>query len=61
MPTFGEKSVYSLEGEEANHLKSLNESGRTIILVTHDLNIANKCKRQIHMSDGKIIKDVTEK
>lgn len=25
MPTFGEKSAYSLEGEEANHLKSLNE------------------------------------
>ena len=49
-------------GEEImNILKSLNESGRTIILVTHDLNIANKCKRQIHMSDGKIIKDVTEK
>ncbi len=47
--------------EIINILKALNESGRTIILVTHDLNIANKCKRQIHMSDGKIIKDVTEK
>ncbi|MEK7432075.1 MAG: ABC transporter ATP-binding protein [Cyanobacteriota bacterium] len=47
--------------EIINILKSLNEAGRTIILVTHDLNIANKCKRQIHMSDGKIIKDVIEK
>lgn len=25
MPTFGEKSSYSVEGDEANHLKSLND------------------------------------
>ncbi|MFN8672775.1 MAG: ABC transporter ATP-binding protein [Candidatus Sericytochromatia bacterium] len=49
----------SKTGEEIMGIfKKLNEEGRTIILVTHDLEIAAKCKRQIHMKDGKIIKDI---
>lgn len=39
-----------------NLLNELNGEGNTIILVTHDLEIANNCKRQIILSDGKIIK-----
>lgn len=39
-----------------NLLKELNDEGHTIILVTHDMEIANNCKRQIILSDGKIIK-----
>lgn len=44
MPTFGEKSVYSLEGEEANHLKSLNErfsrwQEKQIALLTFSINL----------------------
>lgn len=36
----------------------LNEAGRTMILVTHDKNIANQCERSITLADGKIIKEV---
>ena len=33
----------------------LNKKGKTIIIVTHDMNIANACNRIITLSDGKII------
>jgi putative ABC transport system ATP-binding protein len=36
-------------------LESLNASGHTIIIVTHDADIAARCKRQIHMRDGRIV------
>ena len=36
--------------------KRLNEQGRTFIIVTHDPDIANQCKRQILIRDGKVIK-----
>ncbi|MFC1746532.1 ABC transporter ATP-binding protein, partial [Candidatus Riflebacteria bacterium] len=35
----------------------LNREGQTLIVVTHDLEIAARCKRQIHFKDGCIIKD----
>lgn len=35
----------------------LNESGITIIMVTHELDIASFCKRNIVMRDGRIISD----
>jgi putative ABC transport system ATP-binding protein len=34
--------------------KQLNAQGRTFIIVTHDPDIANHCKRQIHIRDGRI-------
>ena len=34
----------------------LNTQGRTFIIVTHDSEIANHCQRQIHIRDGRIIK-----
>ncbi|MEG1482444.1 ABC transporter ATP-binding protein [Clostridium sp.] len=34
---------------------SLNKEGQTIIIVTHDINIANRCKRIINIVDGKIV------
>lgn len=37
--------------------KKLNEIGLTIIVVTHDPNVANYCSRIITISDGKIIKN----
>lgn len=37
--------------------KQLHEQGRTIIIVTHDMNVAQQCDRIIEISDGKIISD----
>ena len=41
--------------EIMNCLKDLNESGKTIIIVTHDINIANQCENNIVILDGKIM------
>lgn len=35
--------------------KKLNNNGKTIVIVTHDLNIAKQCKRIIRIEDGKIV------
>jgi len=35
--------------------EQLNAHGRTIIIVTHESAVANHCRRQIHIRDGKII------
>lgn len=40
-----------------NMLCELNEKGTTVILVTHDLAIANIAKRKIELLDGMIVKD----
>ncbi len=37
--------------------KRLHESGRTIVMVTHDNKIANFCQRRIRIADGRIIDD----
>jgi len=36
-------------------LKKLNEEGRTIVVVTHDANIARQTNRIIRIADGKIV------
>ena len=35
-------------------LKRLNENGQTIILITHDMNVAKKAKKNIKILDGKL-------
>jgi putative ABC transport system ATP-binding protein len=35
-------------------LQNLNEEGQTIILITHDINVAKKAKRIVRISDGKL-------
>ncbi len=35
--------------------EQLNGRGRTIIIVTHESAVANHCRRQIHIRDGRII------
>lgn len=35
-------------------LKSINKNGKTVIIVTHDINLAEKCDRTISIVDGKI-------
>ena len=36
-------------------LKKLNESGQTIVLITHDSKVADVAKRKITISDGRIV------
>jgi macrolide transport system ATP-binding/permease protein len=43
--------------EIVNILKQLNEQGKTIIVVTHEQEIASQAKRIIFIRDGKIISD----
>jgi putative ABC transport system ATP-binding protein len=36
---------------------ALNREGQTIILVTHDAQVARRCRRIVRLSDGKIVAD----
>ena len=48
----------SQTGEEILALfQSLNQQGRTVIIVTHDDYVAGHCSRKIHMHDGKIVNE----
>ena len=48
----------SKSGEEIiSILENLNRKGKTIIMVTHEKEIADHAKRTIHMRDGEIISD----
>ncbi len=38
-------------------LTELNNKGKTVIIVTHDLDLSRKAKRVVTLSDGKIISD----
>jgi|UniRef100_A0A7V4DEH8 putative ABC transport system ATP-binding protein len=54
----------TLSGEEIMGIfQELNEEGRTIILVTHERDIAQHARRVIHFRDGRILKneDVTDR
>ena len=37
--------------------QDLNKEGKTIVLITHDLDIASKAKRRITLKDGKVVND----
>ena len=36
---------------------ALNKDGKTVIIITHDPGVAGACKRQIEISDGKLLTD----
>lgn len=38
-------------------LKDINQNGTTVIIITHDLSIAQKCSRIINIEDGRIVSD----
>lgn len=38
-------------------LKGLHEAGRSVILITHDNEIADQAKRVVRILDGKIVED----
>ena len=42
-------------------LHELHEEGRTVILITHDNDIANEAQRVIRIQDGQIVSDVMNK
>lgn len=50
----------ALDQKNANNvmeiLQKLKKEGKTVIVVTHDIDIANKCDRQIEISDGEIVR-----
>ncbi len=46
--------------EVIDFLKKLNSEGTTIVLITHDNDIASKIKRVVRIQDGKIISDETK-
>ncbi len=54
-PTGNLATVQGLEIMEI--FKKLNKEGHTIVMITHELNIAKFAKRVITLSDGKIVED----
>ncbi len=51
-------NIASVQAEEIMEIfQNLNEKGHTIIMITHEANIAEHAKRIIHLLDGKIVKD----
>jgi putative ABC transport system ATP-binding protein len=54
-PTGNLDSVTS--GEIMDQLEQLNEAGQTIVIVTHEHDIAEHARRQVHLKDGTIERD----
>jgi putative ABC transport system ATP-binding protein len=51
-------NIASVQAEEVMEMfQRLNDDGHTIIMITHEPNIAEHAKRIIHLFDGKIVKD----
>jgi putative ABC transport system ATP-binding protein len=57
-PTGALDSKTSMEVMEL--LQKLNEEGQTIILITHDINVARKAKRIVRIADGKLYEGEVE-
>ena len=38
-------------------LQKINDAGKTLLIVTHELDIAKMCKRIVHLRDGVIVED----
>jgi putative ABC transport system ATP-binding protein len=52
----------SKSGEDImNIFSELNSKGRTIILITHDMNVASKAKRVLKIVDGKVSEEKKER
>jgi putative ABC transport system ATP-binding protein len=38
-------------------LSAMNDEGRTIVLITHDADVASVATRRVHIRDGRIASD----
>ena len=47
----------AMNAEARKLFKQLNREGTTVIMITHDANIASNAKRILHIFDGKITED----
>jgi len=58
---FADEPTGNLDSKSGNNvmhiLESLNKEGRTVILVTHDMNVAMHANRIVTIRDGVIVKD----
>ena len=56
---FADEPTGALDSKNANEimniLTNLHVDGKTIVIVTHNAEIASRCERIIHLSDGKIL------
>lgn len=51
-------NIASAQAEEIMSIfQNLNDEGHTIVMITHEADIAEHAKRIIHIKDGKIVKD----
>ena len=51
-------NISTLQSEEIMQIfQELNDDGVTIVMVTHEEDIARHCKRRVEMRDGKIVTD----
>ncbi len=49
----------TVTGEQIMDLfEQINQQGRTVIMVTHDPEVSSRCRRTIHLRDGKIVEDL---
>lgn len=56
---FADEPTGNLDGETSEHIEELlfdlnSEQGTTLIIVTHDIELANKCARTISLKSGKV-------
>lgn len=59
---FADEPTGNLDGETGDNIEELlfelnKEQGTTLIIVTHDLELANKAQRIVKLKSGKIVKD----
>ena len=59
---FGDEPTGNLASEQAadilKRLESLNREGITVIMVTHEADVASHARRVIHIRDGRVVSDV---
>jgi putative ABC transport system ATP-binding protein len=41
-------------------IKDLHRSGQTVVIVTHEADIARQCRRVVRLQDGRVIADIVE-